>query len=1638
MLHGTYKIEKTMAGLHFDITGDNSNFIRKLRETEYGVNNTSKLIEQSGVSIEQMFGRMTTAAAAFGVSIGTKELISNITRVRGEFQQLEVAFNTMLGSKEQADTLMSQLVYTAAKTPFDLQGVANGAKQLLAYGTAAEDVNETLVRLGDIAAGLSIPLNDLVWLYGTTMTQGRLFTQDLRQFQGRGIPLADELAKQFGVAKDKVGELVTAGKVGFSEVQKAIEAMTNEGGKFGGLMESQSKTITGQISNIEDSISTMFNEIGKENENIINSALSGVSYLVEHWKEVAITIESAAIAYGTYKAAVMTMAALQGVEQTLKFDTEIEGLKSLLAIKEESKNADLEAAVASRTLTQAKAAQIVALREELATRLTVLKVKEEEAIIEQASALSAFNAAKQASEKADERLEKMEALYQAALLQGDASYEQYAMEQLQTASAKVNTAAIALNTAEKNLNAASSKRKAASEAVDTMVTQANTVANHANTASMNIMKLAGIQLITMLKGMWVTLMANPLFLVAGAVVGLGYALYKVATAESEAETATRMYNEALDEQQKKQDEYKERIDSLIKAVDDSNKSEGERLQAFEALKAEYPTILDNLLTEAEYLKEIAKYKKLIADEDNNRSRQSDVEILEEEKRKLKYYQDVRKKGTSTTLVDMDGNGWATDNVEDAIKAQQAIVNKAIAKVASHDVTAFLGNIKNMKDGDIVSIINDINTSLKAIGKNGDNAIAVVTELGGEFSKAQLSTIKNALETEQKSRSGEKNTGKEWIEKYKNNYLDAKKELDDFLNTENELTEAEYEKKLKELTDKKNEAEKKYKNVGGITGGKQEKAIDKQKKDQQKSAEELLSLHRQNQQAEIDLMKEGTEKKLKQIDLDYQKELDAIKKQEKELSEKQKGKLTSEQSIEISDRYTNAENKRDKAIADITKEQLKAEQQALNDYLKEYGTFQQQKFAIAQEYAEKIKKAQEESGANSAQVKLLEKQRDVAIQNKETEAIKANIDWVTVFGEFGSMFNDMIKPALEEAKKYVQTDKFKSSGQDSQKALIDAINQMEQSLGGAGGLNFKKLGQDIKAYQLAEQNRLAAIEEETMAHDKLAKAQDDYTKTLKSGTEEEKKATQNAFEIAQQNANAASINVQDQTSAANEMQQNLTNTATALKANMENVTSGLQKLASGGITNAYEGLLQIGKGAGGAMEKFADKLDKVPVVGWIISIIDVFKDGLSNFVGTLLDSVFNAVSGILSDVLSGDLFVTLGKSILDGVSNIFNAISFGGFDSLINKISGSNAKEVQEAIDRLTDRNETLEKSIDRLTDVMDKSAGSKSISAYEQAYKYQKEQIDNTLKIAREQARYSNSHHSWQYYMEWNDEQLRWIRENVDKNFSGTNSLWGLTPEQMRELLSNADIYEQIKSSGKGGYGERVMEKLEAYADQAGKLDELTEKINESLMQISFDGLRDNFLESLMDMDKDAKSFSEDFSEYMQRALLNFSMGELFDNELREWYNGIAKLMKENGEKLTKQQLEDARKEYDAMVQDAINERDKIAEITGYTGSSSSSQEASRKVSASVTQDSIDEMSGRFTALQIVNEEIKNAMLSIYVTMNQISVSTGSGNVTLGEIKNLVISSNGYLEDIAGYTKKILDNFSIKLDSINQNIEKKL
>lgn len=294
--------------LYFDVLLNDESLQQGLQRSRESFRS---LGESANAELQSMDGFMAkaaqTAAGLFAVD-KIKDFVSQLALVRGEYQQLEVAFETMLGSKSKADALMGQLIDTAAKTPFEMSEVAEASKMLLAYGMEGDKVNETLIRLGDIAAGLSMPLKDLAFLYGTTMVQGRLYTQDLNQFLGRGIPLADELAKQFGKNKSEVKKLVEEGKIGFPEVQKAIEALTGEGSKFGGLMDKQSKTIKGQLSNIEDAWEQMMNEIGKSQEGNISGALDITGKLIENWRTVGKVVLSVVAIYGAYKAATMVAA----------------------------------------------------------------------------------------------------------------------------------------------------------------------------------------------------------------------------------------------------------------------------------------------------------------------------------------------------------------------------------------------------------------------------------------------------------------------------------------------------------------------------------------------------------------------------------------------------------------------------------------------------------------------------------------------------------------------------------------------------------------------------------------------------------------------------------------------------------------------------------------------------------------------------------------------------------------------------------------------------------------------------------------------------------------------------------------------------------------------------------------------------------------------------------------------------------------------------------------------------------------------------------------------------------------------------------------------------------------------------------
>lgn len=305
-------MENNNGALAFDVLIRDSNINEMLARDEQRIMQFKETVEEGSNDIVQSFGNIGKAVAGLAVTAMLKSWVTDMISVRGEFQQLEIAFGTMLGSAEKASSLMGELVNTAATTPFDLQGIANSAKQLLAYGESADTVNDTLVRLGNIASGLSIPLNDLTMLYGTTMVQGRLFTQDVRQFMGRGIPLVQELAKELGKTETEINNMVTAGQIGFPEVQKVIQNLTNEGGMFFGLMEEQSKSLTGQISNLEDAWDMMLNDMGTNMEGILSGGISAVATLVENYDTCLKVMGSLIAIYGSYRVAAAAVAIAHG------------------------------------------------------------------------------------------------------------------------------------------------------------------------------------------------------------------------------------------------------------------------------------------------------------------------------------------------------------------------------------------------------------------------------------------------------------------------------------------------------------------------------------------------------------------------------------------------------------------------------------------------------------------------------------------------------------------------------------------------------------------------------------------------------------------------------------------------------------------------------------------------------------------------------------------------------------------------------------------------------------------------------------------------------------------------------------------------------------------------------------------------------------------------------------------------------------------------------------------------------------------------------------------------------------------------------------------------------------------------------
>ena len=730
------------------------------------------------------------------------------------------------------------------------------------------------------------------------------------------------------------------------------------------------------------------------------------------------------------------------------------------------------------------------------------------------------------------------------------------------------------------------------------------------------------------------------------------------------------------------------------------------------------------------------------------------------------------------------------------------------------------------------------------------------------------------------------------------------------------------------------------------------------KQQEQLAEQLLSLRRKNQQDEINLRADGMEKKLAQIDLDYQKELDAIEsareKAKKDGTYEQQSPLLDEAEENVFKRYQ-------QAVTETHKQEAEAQNEAMNRYLKEYGTFQQKKDAITKEYNDKMAKVTTEG-----EKKLLQKEMEEALSSVDMDKLKQEINWELIFGDLNKVSKKSLEQVKQQLKTFKNSDEYKNMAVDQKKVIDEALNNIQSTIIDKGGL-LGDLPEQLDALRIAQ--------------DELKQAQDEYNKSLKSGTDAEKEA-------ALKKKNKAEKNVQN-------AETNVTRSADKTQKSLITLTDTVTQLGS----SSEMSLSQIGNLAAGLVDTFSEAGSKIGgIVGTVFSLLDgIEKQGFDGFVKNVFSSVFGA-----------------------GAS-MWNTLTFGGFNKLFG--IGGNAKEVQDSINRLTDRNETLQTSIESLTDEIKASKGTKSVAAYRSAYEYQKEQNSNYLNIAREQAGYHNSHKSWQYYMRWSAEDLKWIQQNINKNFTGTSSLWELTPEEMEKLRSNVDIWTKMQNAGKGGYGERVTDKLDDYIEQAGKLEELTDNLYEGLTGMSFDSMYDSFVSSLMDMEKSAEDVADDISKYFMQAMLSNAIGEQFSDKLRTWYDKFGEAMKDDGT-LDNNERKELMDEYMGYVDEAMKLRDELAAATGYDKISqeSTSQSASSKGFQAMSQDTGEELNGRFTALQIAGEEIKNQNIIQSQSLNLLTVKADA-----------LLSINTETRNIADNTRDLIAQSYLELVQISEN-----
>lgn len=818
----------------------------------------------------------------------------------------------------------------------------------------------------------------------------------------------------------------------------------------------------------------------------------------------------------------------------------------------------------------------------------------------------------------------------------------------------------------------------------------------------------------------------------------------------------------------------------------------------------------------------------------------------------------------------------------------------------------------------------------------------------------------------------------------------------------------------------------------------------------KEAEELRKLRWQNEQDEINQMAECAERRRRQIALDYEKQLAEIDKMRSGfvVVNEDAGTpglnlagLTDEQQTEIDRANSIAVESRSRAL----QEMYRTEAQHMADYLKEYGTFQQRRSAIAEEYDRRIAEAGDQWSRKS-----LEREKAGALQNLEIEAIKQSIDWGSVFGDFGTLFRDQLEPTIEKLRAITKTEEFKDTDLEDKQTLYELISRLEQANTSWDSNIFATLGNDLTEYQTALREYMSAQDAERAATEALADAKKKLAAAEASGDNTVIAAATRSVVVATNNLTTASGQVADfgsqvqdasgklqtSTSTVNNMFNSLASNLAGLKSgNLQGVGEGLMGLDklfnNSGVTNAVGGALAKGMskllGNSAIGKSVAESLGNSGLLGQIISailsILDILKDGIGALVSSLIDTILNAVSGILENLLNGQMFVQIGESLVKGIGGILDAVTWGGFSSWFG--SGESDKTLEQDMGYLAESNRNLQKSIDNLAERMIEG----SVADAENIYNKQKALLEQSMANTQEQmqrsgAAYSNGFigmggsHSSNYKINKGMSGNDWNRISsiVGRRVDSAGAFFGLSSEEMLKVFNEAnDLYTKIKSLADDGH-KNAAQYMDTYIDYCRQMEELQDAFREKLTGVSFNSLRDNFKSQLLDMKSDAKSFGDDLDEMLFGAVVESLMSGKYNDMLKDWYKKFADAMADDG-RLDDRELSELRRAYKHIVDSAIAERNALASVIGYDPEGNGTGQSGRAGSYNtISQDQGTKLEGLFVSVQghvagidAVMENVAEKMGAAEDHLAKIVEHTGTSAELLDGIKDIleIISRDG-------------------------------